>query len=74
MASEDRTIGALAPSLAAEAYGLDILDADVADHPGNGKTHVRFLAAVIITLVPVGIGHDRLPGYFIEGNGQGRCA
>jgi prephenate dehydratase len=55
MASKDRTIGALAPTLAAETYGLDLLATDVADHPGN---QTRFVL-VAPTGVPARTGHDK---------------
>ncbi len=55
MAADDPTIGALAPRLAAEHYGLEILNADVADHPGN---QTRFVL-VAPTGVPARSGHDK---------------
>ncbi len=55
MAADDPTIAALAPALAAEKYGLELLATDVADHPGN---QTRF-----VLVAPSGVlarsGHDK---------------
>lgn len=55
MAADDPTIGALAPRLAAEKHGLDLLATDVADHPGN---QTRFVL-VAPSGVPARSGHDK---------------
>ena len=55
MAADDPTIAALAPRLAAEKYGLDLLATDVADHPGN---QTRFVL-VAPSGVPARSGHDK---------------
>ncbi len=51
----DPRLAALAPKVAAEVYGLDIAEADVADHPGN---QTRFVM-VARSGVPAATGHDR---------------
>jgi len=48
-------IAAIAPRVAAERYGLDVLVADVADHPGN---QTRFVV-VAPDGIPAPTGHDR---------------
>ena len=53
--SDDRTVAALAPRVAADVYGLDVLAADVADHDGN---QTRFVL-VARSGVPAPTGHDR---------------
>ncbi len=53
--SEDSTVAALAPRVAAEVYGLDIAEADVADHAGN---QTRFVM-VATSGVTAPTGHDR---------------
>ncbi len=53
--SDDPTVAALAPRVAAEVYGLDIAEADVADHAGN---QTRFVM-VATSGVPAPTGHDR---------------
>lgn len=55
MAAEKPGLGALAPSLAAEKHGLEILESDVADHPGN---QTRFVL-VSPSGVPAPTGHDK---------------
>ena len=55
MALADPTMGALAPTLAAEKHGLEILAEDIADHPGN---QTRFVL-VAPTGVPARTGHDK---------------
>ena len=55
MAADDPTIAALAPALAAEKYGLELLATDVADHPGN---QTRFVL-VAPSGVPARSGHDK---------------
>ena len=46
---------AVAPRIAAELYGLEVIAADIADHPGN---QTRFVL-VARTGVPAPTGHDR---------------
>src|SRR5260370_17921414 len=48
------------------AHGLVAHIGDVADHAGDGEAAARRLAAVIIALTPVRIGHDGLPTDFVE--------
>lgn len=57
LVSEDAgiTLAAVAPRAAAVAYGLDIVAADIADHPGN---QTRFVV-VARDGVPTPTGHDR---------------
>jgi prephenate dehydratase len=57
LVSEDPATGlaALAPRVAAELYGLEVLAGDVADHTGN---QTRFVL-VAPTGVPAPTGHDR---------------
>ncbi len=55
MAAEQPGLAAVGPALAAEKQGLDILAADIADHPGN---QTRFVL-VGPTGVPVATGHDK---------------
>jgi prephenate dehydratase len=51
----DRGRAAVAPRIAGELYGLDILAADIADHPGN---QTRFVL-VAKQGVPARTGHDK---------------
>lgn len=53
--SDDPTVAALAPRVAAEVYGLDIAEADIADHAGN---QTRFVM-VATSGVPAPTGNDR---------------
>ncbi|MFK7916946.1 MAG: prephenate dehydratase [Ilumatobacter sp.] len=53
--STDSHVVALAPRVAAEVYGLEIAEADVADHAGN---QTRFVM-VARSGVPAPTGHDR---------------
>jgi prephenate dehydratase len=55
--SEDgsNTLAAVAPRAAAELYGLDVLAADIGDHPGN---QTRFVV-VAKQGIPAPSGHDR---------------
>lgn len=53
--ADDATVAALAPRVAAEVYGLDIAEADVADHDGN---QTRFVM-VARSGVSAPTGHDR---------------
>ena len=53
--SDDATAAALAPRVAAEVYGLDIAEADVADHDGN---QTRFVM-VATSGVAARTGQDR---------------
>ncbi len=53
--SEDAAVAALAPRVAAEVYGLDIAESDVADHDGN---QTRFVM-VATSGVAAPTGHDR---------------
>lgn len=53
--SSERHLAALAPRVAADVYGLEILEADVADHAGN---QTRFVM-VARSGVPQPTGHDR---------------
>jgi prephenate dehydratase len=57
LVGEDRSgaLGAIAPRVSATLYGLDILAADVADHPGN---QTRFVV-VATSGIPAPTGHDR---------------
>lgn len=55
VAESDVVLAAIAPRPAAERYGLDIIAADVADHPGN---RTRFLM-VARDGIPAPTGHDR---------------
>ena len=48
-------VAAVAPRVAANLYGLEILDGDIADHPGN---QTRFVL-VARDAVPPPTGHDR---------------
>ena len=48
-------MAAVAPRVAAERYGLEVLAADIADHPGN---QTRFVV-VAREGVPARTGHDR---------------
>ena len=48
-------VAAIAPRVAAERYGLEVLAADIADHPGN---QTRFVV-VVREGVPARTGHDR---------------
>ena len=55
--SEDQsgTLAAVAPRASATVYGLEVLDADIADHPGN---QTRFVL-VAREGIPAPTGHDR---------------
>ncbi|MEP1124246.1 MAG: prephenate dehydratase [Ilumatobacter sp.] len=53
--SDDPTVAALAPRVAAEVYGLDIAESDIADHAGN---QTRFVM-VARSGVSAPTGHDR---------------
>jgi prephenate dehydratase len=53
--SEDLHIAALAPRVAAEVYGLEVIAEDIADHPDN---QTRFLL-VAREGVPAPTGHDK---------------
>jgi prephenate dehydratase len=53
--SEQRDVAAIAPRLAAERYGLEIVAEDVEDHPEN---QTRFVA-VARSRVPEPTGHDK---------------
>lgn len=53
--SNDPAIGAIGNSLAADLYGLDIVNDDIADHQGN---QTRFVL-VSRTGVPAQTGHDK---------------
>ncbi|MGD9703050.1 MAG: prephenate dehydratase [Acidimicrobiia bacterium] len=57
LVGEDRSghLAAIAPRVSAELYGLEILVADIADHPGN---QTRFVA-VAKEGIPARTGHDR---------------
>ncbi|MEM9653440.1 MAG: prephenate dehydratase [Actinomycetota bacterium] len=55
MAMEQPGLGAVAPSLAAEKHGLELLATDIADHPGN---QTRFVL-VAPNGVPAPTGHDK---------------
>ena len=39
---------------------------DVADHASNGESTGRWLAIVVVAVIPIGIGHDGLPADFVE--------
>jgi len=51
----DATAAAVAPRIAAERYGLEVLASDIADHPGN---QTRFVL-VGREWIPAPTGHDR---------------
>lgn len=51
----DRSIAAIGNALAAEVYGLDVLDTDIEDHPEN---QTRFVS-VAVDGVPQPTGHDK---------------
>ncbi len=53
--SDDPTVAALAPRVAAEVYGLDIAEADIADHAGNQTRFVMVAASGVCAPT----GHDR---------------
>jgi len=53
--SGDRHTGAIGPARAAEVYGLEILAADIEDHPDNST---RFVA-VATEGIPAPTGHDK---------------
>lgn len=53
--SESNHVAALAPRVAADVYGLEILAADIADHEGN---QTRFVL-VAPSGIPAPTGHDR---------------
>jgi len=53
-ADSGRTLAAVAPRVSADLYGLDVLAADIADHPGN---QTRFVA-VAREGIPAPTGHD----------------
>ncbi len=53
--SDDRSVAALSPRMAAEVYGLEIAAADIADHEGN---QTRFVL-VAKEGVPAPSGHDK---------------
>lgn len=53
-ADAGRTLAAVAPRVSADLYGLDVLAADIADHPGN---QTRFVA-VAREGIPSPTGHD----------------
>jgi prephenate dehydratase len=55
VAEVDASAAAIAPRLAAQHYGLDVIAAGVADHPGN---RTRFLL-VARDGIPAPTGHDR---------------
>jgi prephenate dehydratase len=55
MAAERPGLGAIGPALAAEKHGLEILEADIADHSGN---QTRFVL-VAPNGVPPASGHDK---------------
>lgn len=55
MAAEKPGLAAVAPALAAEKHGLQILETDIADHPGN---QTRFVL-VAPSGVPKASGHDK---------------
>lgn len=55
MAAAEPGLAAVGPALAAEKHGLEVLDTDIADHPGN---QTRFVL-VSPTGVPVASGHDK---------------
>ncbi|MFT3851881.1 MAG: prephenate dehydratase domain-containing protein [Ilumatobacteraceae bacterium] len=54
LASEAEGVAAVAPRAAAAIYGLDVIAADIADHPGN---QTRFVLAAREG-VPAPTGHD----------------
>jgi prephenate dehydratase len=53
--SGDRHTGAIGPARAAEVYGLEVLAADIEDHPDNST---RFVA-VASHGIPAATGHDK---------------
>ncbi len=53
--SGDRHTAAIGPARAAEVYGLEVLAADIEDHPDNST---RFVA-VVREGVPAATGHDK---------------
>ncbi len=53
--SDVSTVAAVAPRVAAEVYGLDVAESDIADHAGN---QTRFVM-VAKSGVPAPTGHDR---------------
>ena len=55
VADDDGASAAIAPRVAAARYGLDVIAADIADHPGN---QTRFVV-VARDGIPARTGHDR---------------
>ncbi len=55
MAADQPRLAAIAPALAAEKHGLELLATDIADHPGN---QTRFVL-VSPSGVPAATGHDK---------------
>jgi len=53
--ADDALVAAIAPRIAAERYGLEVLASDIADHPGN---QTRFVL-VGREWIPAPTGHDR---------------